>query len=240
MPTFPAPSRNVDGGVAQPYVPGVQTAVAESREFDVGSGDGRIVHVYADGDPDGPLLVYHHGTPFSGLLPSLWAQVAQAAGLHLVSFDRSGYGGSDRHAGRTIANVVADTALVADVLGAERFLVFGQSGGGPYALGCAALLPARVIAAASMSGPAPFSADGLDFMAGMGQGNIDEFTAAQAGEDSLRTYLSQEREAFLATDPQTMHQEWESVLSPVDQAVLTGDLVEWLHAASIRGLEPGY
>lgn len=235
-----ASGRHVDGGDAQPYGPGVQTAVAESREFDVRSGDGRVVHVYADGDPDGPLLIYHHGTPLSGLLPSLWAQVAQAAGVRLVSFDRSGYGGSDRHAGRTIADVVADTAAVADNVGGERFLVFGQSGGGPYALGCAALLPARVIAAASMSGPAPFDADGLDFMAGMGQGNIDEFTAAQAGEDSLRTYLSQQREAFLATNPQTMQQEWESVLSPADQAVLTGDLVEWLHAASIRGLEPGY
>ena len=32
----------------------------------------------------------------------------------------------------------------------------------------------------------------------------------------------------------------ESLLSPVDKAVLTGDLVEWMHAASIRGLEPGY
>ena len=147
---------------------------------------------------------------------------------------------SDRHPGRRIADVVADTEAVADALDAERFLVFGESGGGPYALGCATLLPARVIAAVSMSGPAPFDADGLDFMAGMGQDNIDEVNAALAGEHSLRTYLSEQREALLATNPQTMHQVMESLLSPVDKAVLTGDLVDWLHAASIRGLEPGY
>jgi pimeloyl-ACP methyl ester carboxylesterase len=218
---------------------GVQPAVAESREFDVRSGDGRIVHVYEDGDSAGPLLIYHHGTPLSGLLPSLWVQVARAEGVRLVSFDRAGYGGSDRHPGRQIADVVGDTESVADAFGAERFLVFGESGGGPYALGCAALLPARVVAAVSMSGPAPFNAAGLDFMAGMGQVNIDEFNAALAGELPLRTYLSDQREALLATSPQTMHEVLESVLSPADKAVLTGDLVDWVHAASIRGLEPG-
>jgi pimeloyl-ACP methyl ester carboxylesterase len=217
----------------------VQPAVAESREFDVRSGDGRMVHVYEDGDPAGPLLIYHHGTPLSGLLPSLWAQVAQAEGVRLVSFDRAGYGGSDRNPGRQIADVVGDTEAVADAFGAERFLVFGESGGGPYALGCAAILPARVVAAVSMSGPAPFNAEGLDFMAGMGQDNIDEFNAALAGELPLRTYLSDQREALLATSSQTLHEVLESLLSPVDKAVLTGDLVDWVHAASIRGLEPG-
>jgi pimeloyl-ACP methyl ester carboxylesterase len=219
---------------------GVRTAVAESREFDIRAGDGRVVHVYDDGDPAGPLLVYYHGTPLSGLVPSLWAHVAWEEAVRLVSFDRAGYGGSDRHPGRRIADVVGDTEAVADSLGAERFFVFGESGGGPYALGCAALLPARVIAAASMSGLAPFDADGLDFMAGMGQDNVDELNAALAGEDSLRTYLSEQREVLLGTTSQTMHGVVESLLSPVDKAVLTGDLVEWIHAATMRGLEPGY
>src|SRR4051812_18680715 len=74
----------VDAGVAQPYVRGVSTAVAESRELDIRSVEGRVVHVYDDGDPAGPLLVYHHGTPLPGLLPSLWVQVAQAEGVRLV------------------------------------------------------------------------------------------------------------------------------------------------------------
>jgi hypothetical protein len=44
------------------------------------------------------------------------------------------------------------------------------SGGGPHALACAALLPERVIAAVSVSGPAPFDADGLDWFAGWSPG----------------------------------------------------------------------
>ena len=170
----------------------------------------------------------------------MWAQVAQIDGVRLVSIDRAGYGGSDRHPGRRIADVVADTEAVADACGAARFFVFGESGGGPYALGCAALLPARVVAAVSMSGSAPFDAEGLDYMAGMGQDNIDEFNAALAGEPTLRTYLSDQREALLAASPQTLHEVMDSLLSPADKAVLTGDLAAWIHAASNRGLQPGY
>jgi pimeloyl-ACP methyl ester carboxylesterase len=217
----------------------MQAAVAESGEFDVRAVDGRIVHVYEDGDPAGQLLIYHHGTPWSGLLPSIWAHVAQADGVRLVSLDRAGYGGSGRHPGRRIADVVADTEAVADAFDTERFFVLGQSGGGPYALGCAALLPTRVLAAVSMSGPAPFDADGLDFLAGMGQDNIDGINAILAGEPTHRRYLSEQREALLAASPQTLHEVWESLLSPADQAVLTGDLVDWMHAASHRGLQPG-
>jgi pimeloyl-ACP methyl ester carboxylesterase len=91
-----------------------------------------------------------------------------------------------------------------------------------------------------MSGPAPFDAEGLDFLAGMGQDNIEGFDAVLAGELPHRAYLSEQREALLATNAQTMHEMWESMLSPVDKAVLSGDLVDWVHAASIRGLEPGY
>ncbi len=106
----------------RPTFQSVQQAIAESREFDVRSGDGRLIHIYDDGDSAAPLLIYHHGTPLSGLLPSFWTQVARAEGVRLVSFDRAGYGGSDRHPGRRIADVVSDTETVADALGAERFL----------------------------------------------------------------------------------------------------------------------
>jgi pimeloyl-ACP methyl ester carboxylesterase len=60
----------------------------------------------------------------------------------------------------------ADVAAIADALGIGRFAVLGHSGGGPHALACAALLPERVIAAVSVSGPAPFDAAGLDWFAG--------------------------------------------------------------------------
>ena len=38
------------------------------NELDVTLRDGRTLHVYDDGDPDGFPVVVHHGTPGSGLL----------------------------------------------------------------------------------------------------------------------------------------------------------------------------
>ena len=44
---------------------------------------------------------------------------------------------------------------MADELGIDRFAVAGWSAGGPYALACAAVLPSRVSAAATIGGMAP-------------------------------------------------------------------------------------
>jgi pimeloyl-ACP methyl ester carboxylesterase len=85
--------------------------------------------------------------------------------LHWVSYDRPGYGGSSPHDGRTAVSAAADVAAIADALGIGRFAVLGHSGGGPHALACAALLPERVMAAVSVSAPAPFDAAGLDWLA---------------------------------------------------------------------------
>jgi pimeloyl-ACP methyl ester carboxylesterase len=65
-------------------------------------------------------------------------------GACLFSYDRPGYGGSDRKAGRRIVDVVNDVSVVADAVGIVRFAVAGRSGGAPHALACAALLPDRV------------------------------------------------------------------------------------------------
>jgi pimeloyl-ACP methyl ester carboxylesterase len=50
--------------------------------------------------------------------------------------------------------VAHGVAALADELGVERFATWGISGGGPPALACAALLPDRVLAAASIGAPA--------------------------------------------------------------------------------------
>jgi pimeloyl-ACP methyl ester carboxylesterase len=59
--------------------------------------------------------------------------------------------------------VASDVAAVLDDLGADRFLTLGWSGGGPHALACAALLPDRCLAAASIAGVAPYTGAGVDW-----------------------------------------------------------------------------
>jgi pimeloyl-ACP methyl ester carboxylesterase len=103
--------------------------------------------------------------------------------------DRPGYGESTRQAGRSVADIVADIAFVADTLGVPSFAVTGGSGGGPHALACAALLPDRVLRCLTNVSPAPFGPDGIDgdaWLEGMTEGNVIEFRAAMVGEGEMR------------------------------------------------------
>jgi pimeloyl-ACP methyl ester carboxylesterase len=117
--------------------------------------DGRVFEYSAAGDPGRELLVFCVGTPSAVVDFPYVADAAADRGLRSVICSRPGYGGSTRHEGRTVADAAADTAALADHLGAERFLVAGWSGGGSTALACAALLPDRVRAAVTMAGTAP-------------------------------------------------------------------------------------
>ena len=99
-------------------------------------------------------------------------------GVRLISFDRPGYGESDRLEGRRVADVAADLLAIADAHDLEQFSVVGRSGGGPHALACAALLPDRIVRAAVLVGIAPHGADGLDWFDGMAQSNVTEYTVA--------------------------------------------------------------
>jgi pimeloyl-ACP methyl ester carboxylesterase len=214
-------------------------AVADARPFNVPLADGRTLHAFESGDTEGIAVVYHHGTPTSGLQAQTWAEDATAKGIRLLSYDRAGYGESSRQAGRSVADVAADIAGLLDHLGIDRFHTWGVSGGGPHTLACAALLPDRVISAATIASAAPYDADGLDFLGGMGQANIDEFGAAIAGEDELRPFLDKERDAMRDSTPEGLIEVLDSLLPPVDKAALTGPRAEFIHASSSYGLTHG-
>jgi pimeloyl-ACP methyl ester carboxylesterase len=84
-----------------------------------------------------------------------------------VTFDRPGFGSSDRRQGRAVLDTAADVAALADGLRVDRFGVVGVSAGGGHALGCAMALGDRLsgVAAASMPGPldeVPGAWDALD------------------------------------------------------------------------------
>ncbi|MFE9919840.1 alpha/beta fold hydrolase [Micromonospora sp. NPDC005553] len=143
--------------------------------------DGRHLAVETSGAPDGPVVFLLHGTPGSRSGPRPRGIVVYHLGVHLVCYDRPGYGDSDRHEGRRVADAAADVAAIADDLGIERFAVVGRSGGGPHALACAALLPDRVTRAAVLVGLAPAGAPDLDWYAGMAETNIKDY--GQADDD---------------------------------------------------------
>jgi pimeloyl-ACP methyl ester carboxylesterase len=122
----------------------------------------------------------------------------------VITYDRPGYGGSDRFRGRRVVDCVADVSAIADSLGIDRFAVTGGSWGGPHSLAVAARLPGRVTRAASVAGVAPFGMPGFDWFAGMDAVNIEEIGWAREGEEVLAREVERMAAAWLerlANDP---------------------------------------
>ncbi len=131
------------------------------------------------GDPGGSPVFLFHGTPGSRLGPIPREIVLHQLHIRLITFDRPGYGCSDRRPGRSVGDIAADVRAIADALGIDRFGVIGRSGGGPHALACAALLPDRTTRAAVLVGLAPSQGEGLDWFEGMTSSNKREYRSAR-------------------------------------------------------------
>jgi pimeloyl-ACP methyl ester carboxylesterase len=200
---------------------------------------GRALDVEVAGPDDARVVVFHTGTPGAATLFAPLVEAGAARGLRHVAYARPGYAGSDRHQGRTVADCAADVTAIADELGVGEFFTIGASGGGPHALACAALLGERVLAAATIGGVAPFDAHGLDWTAGMGQENIDEVAAAQAGPEALRAYLERMREELVGATPADLHAALDSLLSDVDRGALSGAFAEHAVQNTSRALANG-
>lgn len=190
--------------------------------------DGRKLEVVTAGDKKGRAIFIHNGTPQAAGFLQEHINHANKNNLYLISYGRPGYGESSRKPGRTVASAAQDTADIADALDIQKFATWGNSGGGPHALACAALLGDRVLAAASIAGVAPYYAEGLDFMEGMGEDNIEEFSAALKGEETLIKYLEPQKSTMLNLTSQEMAEHMGSLLSPADQAVFSNSFGEQL------------
>ena len=203
--------------------------------------EGRTLNVYVDGPESGDLLISHHGTPGAGVPVSTFVRAAAERGLRWASYSRPGYGDSTRTEGRDVADCVRDVAAIADHLGAERFFTTGGSGGGPHTLACAALLPERVRGCAAIASPAPWGAEGLDWLAGQGQENLDEWGAALQGAEALQAYLEGEAPDLAdAHDPQQLIDAFgEGLLPDIDKAAITGEFATALIASSNRSMKNG-
>jgi pimeloyl-ACP methyl ester carboxylesterase len=144
---------------------GRSTSGAVEREHRVPLADGRTLACLELGDPDGPPVLYFHGYPGSRLEARIAAAAAGRLGVRLLAVDRPGFGQSTFQPGRTIAAWPSDVGALADRLGLERFSIIGVSGGGPYALACAASLPDRLARVALVCPLGPL--DVADGKAGM-------------------------------------------------------------------------
>jgi pimeloyl-ACP methyl ester carboxylesterase len=201
--------------------------------------DGGTADLLIAGPPDGLPLVLHEGTPVGLVLYAPTIRAAQARGLRVIQAARPGYEGSTPRPGRRVADVAADTAAILDELGADTFVTMGWSGGGPHTLACAALLPGRCLAAASIAGVAPYQAQGLDWLAGMGQENVEEFGAAVQGEAALTEFLEEQAAVLGDLTGADVARALGGLVIAADQAVLTGEFADHAAAALRAALSTG-
>ena len=198
------------------------------RQRDLQLRDGRRLHIYdthADDAAASLAIFWHHGTPNLGEPPEPLLPAAAERGIRWVSYDRPGYGGSSPQPGRDVASAASDVLAIADALGIARFAVMAHSGGAAHALACGALLSERVIGAVSISGLAPYGAQGLDWFAGMAASGAAELRAAAAGHRTLEDYV-----ATTEFDPE--------LFTPADHAALKGAW-SWLGRIAGRATEGG-
>lgn len=206
-------------------------------EVTVRAKDGRELRIVEAGAAEGLAVLVHNGTPMSRLLFQPCVEDADQRGIRLIGYDRPGYGGSTPHPGRNVADAARDVAAIADALDIDRLATWGISGGGPHALACAALLPERVVAAASLASVAPYPAEGLDWFAGMGEANVAEFGLTLEGREALEPFLRHERDAMLAAGPAGLAGAMRTLLSPTDHAVFTGETADYMFEAFRAGNE---
>ncbi|MEV0894055.1 alpha/beta hydrolase [Promicromonospora sp. NPDC050262] len=183
--------------------------------------DGRDLEYEVRGPGSGPVVLFHHGMPGSAVpMDTVLGSMTQS-GYQVVTYSRAGYGTSSPNAGRTVADTAADCALLLAHLGVAHHRVVGWSAGGPHALASAAVAPEHVEGVLIVASFAPFDADGLDYVDGMGAQNVAQFATAGQGEPAVREIVGQMAAAVRGNTPADVGTSMASLLPPVDLAVLT-------------------
>lgn len=172
------------------------------------------------GDGDSFPVFLLHGTPGSHRGPRPRTSVLYRLGVQLICYDRPGYGGSDRHKGRSVAAAAEDVSAIADALKLDEFGVVGRSGGGPHALACAALLGQRATTTAVLVSLAPSDAYGLSWRGGMTDSNVAEYDLADTGLEAVEADLT-ERAEQIRDDPESLLKFLNGELTAPDMRVVS-------------------
>jgi pimeloyl-ACP methyl ester carboxylesterase len=211
----------------------------DTRAFTLTTADGRDLEVVLDGPEHGPVLVFYPGTPSGAVSCPLLTGPAARRGMRTVTWSRPGYGTSTSQPGRDVVDVVSDAVEVLDRLGADNLVTIGWSGGGPHALATTALLADRCRGAALIGGAAPYGADGLDWLSGMGPENLEEFAAAVAGHAAMEDFLRPMRDPLRAMTASQVAETLGELIDDVDRAAAAGELAAFLAASMRRAVATG-
>jgi pimeloyl-ACP methyl ester carboxylesterase len=112
--------------------------------------DKRLLGFAEYGDPSGYPLMFFNGFPSCRY--EVWPihSMLKRKRIRLIAPDRPGFGLSTFQPNRKIIDYASDVENLANHLELDRFAVIGASGGGPYALACAKVIPAERLSAVGL------------------------------------------------------------------------------------------
>jgi len=125
---------------------GLYPPIEPYRQGRLDVGDGHEVYWELCGNPEGKPAVFLHGGPGAGCSPD-HRRLFDPARYRVLLFDQRGCGRSTPHASteaNTTWHLVADIERLRELVGVDRWLVFGGSWGSTLALAYAETHPERV------------------------------------------------------------------------------------------------
>lgn len=198
--------------------------------------DGRQLDYVVNESPSKHAILFHHGTPGECTVWSPWLD--EISDVKAIAASRPGYGLSDRRRGRTVASDFDDQAELIEHLEVEKFVSVGWSGGGPHAINmtrhplCAGAI--------TLAGVGEWGHDDLDFLAGMGPENHEEFGAALAGESRIEEWMAVNAPAFASVTGEQLIAAFGGLIGEADTKALTPEIAERDARSYRRALSKSY
>jgi pimeloyl-ACP methyl ester carboxylesterase len=198
---------------------------------------GHRVAVAEYGDPAGRPVFLLHGTPACRLGNDFVDVPARERGVRVICPDRGGIGGSEPVPGRTLAGYASELDALADGLGLGSFGVVGYSGGGPFAVACAAGCGPRLTSVGLMASVAPVD-DRAGARDGLAASDLHLLDLAVRGSARARWLLRFERLATMLVPALAVNQ-LAAEVQPVDRAELARQDPRAAMAGFVEALRPG-
>ena len=184
--------------------------------------DGRKLEYLTNGEESDKAILFLHGTPGSALA---WnSYLPEVKGVRAISTSRAGYGLSDRHKGRSVADDLNDQQQILDHFGIKSFVSVGWSGGGPHSLNMTR--EARCKAAFTLAGVGEWGNADLDFLADMGPENHEEFGEALKGEAAIEEWMKANALGYNTIKGSELIEAFGGLIGDSDKSALTPEVAE--------------
>ncbi len=181
--------------------------------------DGRIIEFYEFGCRSGsPVFFFHGAGAGSAHFAEALASEASDQNIRIIAPNRPGIGNSDFQKNRTLLNWAEDMSEFSKILKIPEYSIISESGGSPYALACAYLIPESIKSIAVVSGisslSAPFDKSMLTFQ------NRIMLSMLKWSPRFLTKSIFQNIKKSLENDPETFFIKFASQYPEADRNVL--------------------